>query len=142
LKVLVVEDSIENQILVSRYLKSSGAWIEIAGNGEEGVQKVFSGAYDVVLMDIQMPIMDGFRATTLLREKGFTQPIFALTAHAFQEERDRALRSGFSGYLTKPINKIQLLQALEDVRLAMHAEEREARALSDYASRSLTGLVH
>ena len=115
LKVLVVEDSPDNQILISRYLRRTGAEIAQAYDGREGVEKAREGHFDVVLMDIQMPIMDGYEAVRLLRGENFETPIIALTAHAFKEERDRALSHGFSDYLVKPINPSVLVQTLKDV---------------------------
>lgn len=108
-RILLVEDSIDNQNLFSRYLLGSGAEVEIANDGVEAVERVKRQEYDVILMDIQMPNLDGHGATRVLREKGFTRPIIALTAHAFQEERTRVFQGGFSGYLTKPINRRDLI---------------------------------
>jgi PAS domain S-box-containing protein len=113
IKVLLVEDSMDNQILVSRYLKAAGAEVDLASNGQEGIDKAERFNYDLVLMDIQMPVLDGHEATRRLREKGFQKPIIALTAHAFREERARALGGGFSDYLTKPINRKSLLESAQ-----------------------------
>ncbi len=119
--VLVVEDLPDNQMLISRFLKMAGATIDIAVNGREGLNKATSAdsAYDVVLMDIQMPELDGYQATKLLREKGFDRPILALTAHALKEERDRCLAMGCDDHLTKPINRELLID-----RVAHYAGKR------------------
>jgi len=112
LRILLVEDSEDNQILVSRYLKSGGARVELAANGLEAVEKATEGDYDVILMDIQMPVLDGHEAMARLRQAGYTRPIIALTAHALREERERALKGGFDNYLTKPLQRSSLLKTL------------------------------
>ncbi len=108
-RILLVEDSIDNQNLFSRYLLGSGALVDIANDGVEALEKAKRQEYDVILMDIQMPNLDGHGATRALRERGMQNPIIALTAHAFQEERARVFQGGFSGYLTKPINRRDLI---------------------------------
>jgi signal transduction histidine kinase len=112
LKVLLVEDSKDNQLLVSRFLKAEGVEVQCADNGKQGLIEAMTGDFDAVLMDIQMPEMDGYEATRQLRKKGFLKPIIALTAHALAEERAKALSSGFSSFVSKPIAREQLLQAL------------------------------
>jgi two-component system, sensor histidine kinase len=113
--VLVVEDSTDNQILIGRYLKGAGATVEFADNGIEGVKKAGVKEYDVVLMDLQMPLMDGQEATRMLRTNGYHGPIVAITAHAMKEERERALSSGFNGYLTKPLSRQTLVDSLKSL---------------------------
>lgn len=112
-RVLVVEDSEDNQILIERFLTTAGLVVDLASNGEEGVQKASAENYDLVVMDIQMPGLDGHDATRELRRRGYQKPIVALTAHAFAEDRDRAFASGFNDYLTKPISRSSLLRAIE-----------------------------
>lgn len=116
-RVLIVEDSEDNQLLISRYLKKAGADVQFANNGREGVEKAKVGAYDVILMDIQMPEVDGYEATKQLRALGYKKPILALTAHAFKEERTRCLAAGCNDHLVKPINPKTLIQSV-----ASHAE--------------------
>lgn len=113
--ILVVDDSIDNQVLVSHFLKAAGANVSQAMNGAEAMEKALAGNYDMVLMDIQMPVLDGLRATVALRKKGFSKPIVALTAHALSEERDRCLESGFNAYLSKPIKREELIEELAHV---------------------------
>lgn len=113
LKILVVEDSPDNRVLISTYLKKTGIEILMAENGVEGVSMALSSKPDLILMDIQMPEMDGHEATRKLRTSGFTKPIVALTAHAMREERDRCVESGFTDYLTKPIQRDVLLERLQ-----------------------------
>jgi CheY-like chemotaxis protein len=115
LKILVVDDASDNQVLVSRFLNLAGATVETANNGIEGMEMALKGDYDLVLMDIQMPQLDGYGATKALRRKGFDKPIIALTAHAMREERDRCLMAGCNDHITKPINRLILLE-----RIASH----------------------
>ncbi|MEK7355688.1 MAG: ATP-binding protein, partial [Bdellovibrionota bacterium] len=114
-EVLVVDDSIDNQKLVSHFLKAAGAHDTGAMNGAEGMEKALGGHFDIVLMDIQMPVLDGLRATAALRKKGFRKPIVALTAHALAEEKDLCLHSGFDAYLSKPISRTMLVDQLADL---------------------------
>ncbi len=114
-KVLLVDDSHDNQILMGRFLKSAGAQVETASNGLEAVAQALVGEHDVVLMDIQMPHLDGYEATRRLRSQGYKKPIIALTAHALKEEREKSFNAGCSGHLTKPIQKRALLDYLSQL---------------------------
>lgn len=120
IKVLLVEDSADNQFIVRHFLKNTSFEVESASNGAEGLKKVQENIYDIVLMDIQMPILDGFQATHILRQRGFTKPIVALTAHALKEDREHALSVGFTEYITKPIKKECLIETLERVSIQCH----------------------
>ncbi|NJM09651.1 MAG: response regulator [Bdellovibrionaceae bacterium] len=113
-RVLVIEDSEDNQLLISRYLGAVGIQVDLASNGFEGLEKLEKSLYDLVVLDIQMPGMDGHQVARTLRDKGFVQPIIALTAHAFKEDRERAFRNGINEYLTKPINRSVLLRTLSN----------------------------
>ena len=112
MNILLVEDSPDNQVLIRTYLSKSGAQVTIAENGQIGVEKALAIHPDLILMDVQMPVMDGHEATRKLRESGFAKPIIALTAHAMREDRDRCLASGCTDYLTKPIEREVLVGAL------------------------------
>lgn len=112
IRVLVVDDSIDNQILIKTFLAAAGAAVATANNGIEAVEKAATNNFSVILMDLQMPEMDGYEATKILRQRGYTLPIVALTAHAMKEERKRCLESGFDDHLTKPIDREALLQTL------------------------------
>tara|TARA_B110001454_G_C12723002_1_gene435613 strand:- start:2597 stop:4561 length:1965 start_codon:yes stop_codon:yes gene_type:complete len=112
LSILLVEDSLDNQMLFARYLENAGAKVEIANDGLEAIDKVEEKTYDAILMDVQMPNLDGYEATRLIRTSGIKTPIIALTAHALKEERDRAMALGFDNYLTKPLNVRQLISML------------------------------
>ncbi len=109
-KVLLVEDSKDNQELVSNFLQIAGAEVDFANNGEEGIEKALAGDHDLVLMDIQMPVLDGYAATRNLRKLKFKKPIIAFTAHAMKEERDRCLSAGCNEHLTKPVNRVELIE--------------------------------
>lgn len=115
MNVLLVEDVQDNQNLMVHFLGMAGARVDVANNGKEGVQKAMSGHYDAVLMDIQMPVLDGYEATRQLREKGFKVPIIALTAHALNEEREKSLRMGCDGHLSKPISFEELVSNLAEL---------------------------
>jgi signal transduction histidine kinase/CheY-like chemotaxis protein len=110
--VLVVEDSPDLRLLIGQILKSQGAVCSFATNGAEGVESILvdQGAFDIVLMDIQMPVMDGYTAAAKLRESGFQRPVIALTAHALVGERERCIAAGFNDYLTKPVEVRLLIQ--------------------------------
>ncbi len=112
LKVLIVDDSPDNLGLIRRILNLAGAKVETANNGREGVNKALAGDFNVVLMDLQMPEMDGFETTKELRNSGFNSPIIALTAHAMKEDRKRTLDAGFTDHLTKPIDRMILIHTL------------------------------
>ena len=115
-RVLVVDDSIDNQLLVRLLLKKMGAVVTVASNGGEGVRTALQDSPDVVLMDIQMPGMDGYQALLALKESGFSSPVIALTAHALNEERDKTRKAGFAAHLTKPIDRTALLETLVSFR--------------------------
>ena len=109
LNVLVVEDSPDNQVLFSLILNRAGAHVDLADNGVEGVERALAKTYDVVLMDIQMPRMDGHEAMRVLRAKKYDVPVIALTAHAMKAERERASVSGFVDYVSKPVQRDELI---------------------------------
>ena len=112
LKILVADDSNDNLLLVSRILGKQGAGVVTARNGLEAFRLSLAGKYDLVLMDIQMPEMDGYEATRSLRDAGFKKPIIALTAHAMAEERARSYAAGCNGHLTKPLDENELVQMI------------------------------
>jgi signal transduction histidine kinase len=112
LKVLLVEDAPDNQVLIGRFLKMAGAQVEIANNGREAIEKTDRDQFDLLLMDLQMPVMDGYEATETLRSGGYKKPIIALTAHALKEERLRCLASGFNDHIGKPVNRHILLDSI------------------------------
>lgn len=107
--VLVIDDSCEGRTLIGRYLRDSGAEVDVAVNGLEGIKQALVGNYDVLLMDIQMPRLDGLEATRKLREWGYDGSIVAVTAHSRKAEKDDCLEAGCDDYLVKPISRMQLL---------------------------------
>ena len=112
MKLILVEDSKDNQLLVKHLLEKAGAKVQVADNGFEALEKVAKEDFDVILMDLQMPVMDGYRATAELREAGYKKPIVALTAHALKEEREQCLKSGFDEHICKPVDRQNLIRVL------------------------------
>jgi len=112
--ILLVEDTKDNQVLLSHFLKKMGASITIAENGKEALELALETPYDLILMDMQMPIMGGLEATTMLRENGYDKPIVALTANAMREDRDACFESGCNNFLTKPINREKLTEVVTE----------------------------
>ncbi len=112
--VLVVEDIAVNQQLVLELLTGWGLRTDVAADGEEAIRRVEANRYDLVLMDIQMPKLDGYQATRELRKKYSPQdlPIVAMTAHAMQEEKDQALSTGMNDHVAKPIDPDELLEVI------------------------------
>jgi signal transduction histidine kinase len=112
LRILVVDDSPDNRNLLSRIIGRFGAQVDTASDGSEGVIKALSGDFDVILMDIQMPGIDGLEATAELRRQGYRKPILALTAHAMKEEQGRCLNAGCNAHLSKPVNFKSLVRSI------------------------------
>lgn len=110
--ILVVEDNAINQMLIRKQLTKLGHRVEIAEEGQQGVDKAAQRRFDLVLMDMQMPVMDGLEATRTLRERGDTTPILAMTANAMPEDRQRCLDVGMQEVITKPVNVTTLQQRL------------------------------
>lgn len=112
LNVLFADDSPDNQVIVSHMLKSAGANVAVVDNGQAVLDSLRERSYDVVLMDVQMPVMDGFEAVARIRNEGKTIPVIALTAHALRGDREKCLDSGFTDYISKPIEFSALLEQL------------------------------
>ena len=118
LRVLLAEDNDINQIVATEILKMKGIAVDVASNGLEAVDMARSGAYDVILMDIQMPNMDGYQAAKLIRNLSGnyrTIPIIAMTANAFDEDRQKALSVGMDAHLAKPVDVKRLFGTLRKV---------------------------
>jgi signal transduction histidine kinase/CheY-like chemotaxis protein len=111
-RILVVDDGDSNRRLIKLFLTRANATVVEAENGAVALETIAKEKFDVVLMDMQMPEMDGITATRLLRETGYSQPIIALTANASPEDRQKCLQAGFDGFLTKPINIDELISTL------------------------------
>ncbi|MCA9066785.1 MAG: response regulator, partial [Planctomycetaceae bacterium] len=111
-RILVTDDTPTNRQLVGLVLRRAGLIVEEAENGAVAVEKAPNGDYDLLIMDMQMPVKDGFTATRELRELGFEKPIIAFTANVMEQDRLRCLEAGCSGFLTKPINIDLLLETM------------------------------
>lgn len=115
--ILLVEDSEDIQHLIKLYLKKLPYRIDVANNGEIGIEKFISNKYDLVLMDMKMPVMDGYEATIAIKEwlneNGKEDiPIIAFTAHVFKDEIDRCIEVGCAAHLCKPVKKEQVLEVI------------------------------
>jgi PAS domain S-box-containing protein len=130
LRVLVAEDNAVNQKLVARLLEKRGHIVKIVENGREVLESLEQETYDLILMDVQMPEMDGFEASSELRQRekqtGRHTPVIALTAHAMKGDRERCLEAGMDGYLSKPIRAPELDELLEKY-IADRSAGRQAR---------------
>jgi len=114
-RLLVVDDGPENRELLSLVLAEQGLWVEEAENGQVAVDKVAQAGFDLILMDMQMPVLDGFAATRLLRQRGVTTPIVALTANAMTGFEQEVLQAGCTAYVTKPVDIDVLLAKLAEL---------------------------
>jgi signal transduction histidine kinase/HPt (histidine-containing phosphotransfer) domain-containing protein len=116
-RILVVDDSYDNRALIEAYLKKTQHEIQMAENGKVAIQAFKDEPFDLILMDMQMPVVDGYSAVKAIRSiekgRGSRIPILALTAYAFKEEREHSFEVGCDGHLTKPIRKRELLQAID-----------------------------
>jgi hypothetical protein len=112
LKILIAEDSPDSQTLLCRLLIRRGAQVSVASDGEEALQRALVENFDLILMDIQMPKVDGYTATRRLREARFSAPVIALTAHAMKEERDRCFAAGCDDHLAKPVSPQLLIHTI------------------------------
>ena len=124
-RVLLAEDGPDNQQLISFVLEKAGAKVAVAGNGRIAVDLALAAKnegdpYDVILMDMQMPVMDGYDATAKLREEGYSDPIVALTAHTMSTDREKCLAAGCDDYAPKPIQRGKLIATV-----AKYASEEE-----------------
>ncbi len=110
LRILLAEDGLDNQRLISHLLRKAGAKVDIAENGQIAVDNILQKrcVYDLILMDMQMPILDGYSATRQLREAGYSSPIIGLSAHALAEQKSESITAGCNDYCTKPIDKQKL----------------------------------
>ncbi len=129
LQVLLAEDSLVNQKLAVGLLEKHGHTVVVANDGREAVAALETRNFDLVLMDVQMPEMDGFEATAAIRAReqqtGTHIPIIAMTAHAMKGDRERCLEAGMDDYVAKPIRAKQLFETIE--ALLGHAAEPELR---------------
>jgi len=123
-RILLVEDGIYNQRLINFLLKKAGAEVTIVENGRLAIDELLKSQaigdplgdqYDLILMDIQMPLLDGYATTRKLRSMGFPKPIIALTAHAMHSDRKKCFDAGCDEYLTKPIDRNKLISVINSI---------------------------
>jgi len=125
-RILLVEDGLDNQRLLTLHLTRAGAAVTIVKNGQAAIDQIADASFDLVLMDMQMPVMDGYTATRRLREAGETLPVVALTANAMQGDRETTLAAGCTDYLSKPVDRDLLVSTCR--RLIADAERNDRRA--------------
>ena len=111
-RVLLAEDGYDNRELIQLVLGRAGATVEAVENGREAVAKAQAETFDVILMDINMPVMDGCTATRILRDHGYQGPILALTANTMSTDGKRCIAAGCDAHLAKPIDRAQLMQTI------------------------------
>ena len=137
LRILLVEDNPANQKLATYILQDRGHLLEIAGDGQEAIYLAEQNRYDVILMDVQMPGMNGLEATAAIRKRengGRRVPIIAMTAHAMTGDRERCLEHGMDGYLSKPIEAGKMIALIEGLARGAAPAVRESVARSEPAS--------
>ena len=133
-RVLVVEDNAVNQKVAQRMLERLGCRVDVAGDGRAALDLLATIPYDLVLMDVQMPVMDGLEATRELRRRergsGHHRPVVAMTAHAMESDRERCLEAGMDDYISKPVRRRDLLRVLRELGKvsAAEGEDEEAEA--------------
>ncbi len=145
LRILLAEDNQVNRTLAVRMLEKRGHGVTVACNGKEALDLATRERFDVVLMDVQMPLMGGFEATAAIRERekrtGLHLPIIALTAHAMKGDRERSLEAGMDGYVSKPIDARRLFQAIESVVAGGGEPQPDAAADETADERIDTGAI-
>jgi len=112
LHCLLVEDNPINQKIITRIIEQLGIKVDLAKNGKMGVQKAKKESYNIIFMDIQMPVMSGLEATKRIKEAGLKTPIIALTAHAMKGDEEKCLKAGMDGYISKPVKKDHIFRVL------------------------------
>lgn len=121
-RILVVDDTDDIRELVATLLQRRGFDVTTAAGGKQGVAQASADKPDLILMDLNMPEMDGWQATKIIREEGITTPVIALTAHLMSDEHDRSIEAGFNGFQTKPLEFDALLSLIEELLSTPKAE--------------------
>lgn len=138
--ILVVDDNAVNRKIISEILAKAGCLVELAVNGEEAVKMAHRQAYDLILMDIQMPVMDGITATNFIRQgnNNYKTPVIAVTAYCLQEDKEKFMKAGMQDYLPKPITAQRLIEKVEHwlltVKNPIYKQESQAEASINTAS--------
>jgi CheY-like chemotaxis protein/HPt (histidine-containing phosphotransfer) domain-containing protein len=133
-RVLVVDDGPENRELIALVLAEHGLWIDEAENGQVALDRMAAETYDLVLMDMQMPVMDGYTATRAIRARGLQVPVVALTANAMKGYEEEVLAAGCTVYLTKPVDIDALLQQVAQL---LGGKPQEAAAVAEVKASSV-----
>ncbi|OAA27205.1 hypothetical protein AT15_05130 [Kosmotoga arenicorallina S304] len=128
-KILIVEDNEANRLLFKRILQKIGHEVKVAENGKIAIDMMSREKFDMVFMDMQMPIMDGYTATRKLRQMGIETPIIALTAHTMRGDEEKTLKVGCNGYLGKPVRRRDLLDAVRRFLNSKKADEIDDEAI-------------
>jgi CheY-like chemotaxis protein len=130
-RILLAEDNLVNQKLALRLLEKRGFEVTVVGDGRAALDALEKASFDAILMDVQMPEMDGFEATAAIRNKekstGAHIPIIAMTAHALKGDQQRCLEAGMDAYLSKPIRTSELFKIIEDQLNAQNAANKDEK---------------
>ena len=119
-RVLLAEDVKYNQQLITLFMEKAGAKITVVANGQLAVDQALTAAaedrsFDVILMDMQMPVLDGYAAVRKLREEGLSTPIIALTAHAMSDDREKCISAGCDDFVSKPVDRQRLVTLVDEL---------------------------
>ncbi|MCW8962474.1 MAG: response regulator [Gammaproteobacteria bacterium] len=131
--LLVVDDGEDNRNLIKLVLGEAGVQVETANDGQQGVDIASKKSFDLILMDVEMPVMDGITATDLLRKRGLQTPVIAMTAHNEEGFRKRCLAAGFNDFLGKPVDVGSLLETLESIQRSVSSTEGKTAIVSRLA---------